>query len=117
MSSHIFPSAGSSPFWKQPVSSEAALPATGNTIGEVRVALDTDQLFEWDGSAWVEVKTDATSGVIGVLPVANGGTNSGAALNNDRIMRTTAGTIVEAAAITASRALVSDASGIPTHST
>jgi len=49
------------------------------------------------------------------LPVASGGTNSTSALNNGRIMKTLAGAIVEADAITASRLLVSDATGIPVH--
>ncbi len=54
-----------------------------------------------------------TTGVTGVLPVANGGTNSSAALNNNRVLQSSGGAMVEAAAITASRALASDANGIP----
>lgn len=59
---------------------------------------------------------DLTTDVTGVLPVANGGTNSSAALNNNRIIVTSAGAIVENAAITANRALASNASGIPVAS-
>lgn len=51
------------------------------------------------------------------IPVADGGTNSTTALNNNRIIRSSGGAIGEAAAITASRALVSDSNGIPTHAT
>lgn len=51
------------------------------------------------------------------LPINKGGTNSVTALNNNRVMQSSAGAIVEAAAITAARALISDANGIPTHST
>lgn len=47
------------------------------------------------------------------IPVADGGTNSTTALSNNRIMKSSGGAIVEAAAITASRALASDANGIP----
>lgn len=54
--------------------------------------------------------------VSGVLPVSNGGTNSSTTLVNSRILNTVSGAIVEAAAITASRALISDVDGIPTHS-
>lgn len=50
------------------------------------------------------------------LAVARGGTNSGTALNNNRVMQSSSGAIVEAAAITASRALASDANGIPVAS-
>lgn len=60
---------------------------------------------------------DLTAKVTGILPIANGGTNSSTALNNNRVMQSSAGKIVEAAAITASRALKSDANGIPVAST
>ena len=50
------------------------------------------------------------------LAVSRGGTNSGTALNNNRVMVSSSGAIVEAAAITASRALESDANGIPVAS-
>lgn len=47
------------------------------------------------------------------VTIADGGTNSSAALNNNRVMQSSSGAIVEAAAITANRALISDANGIP----
>lgn len=50
------------------------------------------------------------------LSVSRGGTNSGTALNNNRVMKSSGGAVVEASAITPARALVSDANGIPTHS-
>lgn len=71
-----------------------------------------------DGTASHVVINDG-SGVMSSeaqLAVSRGGTNSGAALNNNRVMKSSGGAIVEAAAITASRALISDANGIPTHS-
>ncbi|MDG0815834.1 tail fiber domain-containing protein [Bdellovibrio svalbardensis] len=52
----------------------------------------------------------------GVLPIARGGTNSSTALVGNRVMASSGTAIVEAAAITANRALISNASGIPTHS-
>jgi microcystin-dependent protein len=52
----------------------------------------------------------------GVLPIARGGTNSGTTLNNNRVMISSGGAIVENAAITASRALASDANGLPVAS-
>lgn len=57
-----------------------------------------------------------TAAVTGVLPIANGGTNSLTALNNNRVMISSSSAIVEAAAITAARALVSDSNGIPVAS-
>lgn len=56
------------------------------------------------------------SEVTGVLPIANGGTNSSTSLNNNRIMQSVSGAIVEASGITSGRVLISDANGIPTHS-
>lgn len=49
----------------------------------------------------------------GTLSIAKGGTNSTTALNNNRVMKSSGGSIVEAAAITANKALASDANGIP----
>jgi len=57
-----------------------------------------------------------TSGVSGVLPIANGGTNSSTSLNNNRIMVSSGGAVVEEAAITANRALASNSNGLPVAS-
>lgn len=59
---------------------------------------------------------DASKITTGTLPIARGGTNATTALNNNRIMQSFAGSIVEANAITANRALISDSNGIPTQS-
>lgn len=65
----------------------------------------------------ISSQVSLTTGVTGTLPVGNGGTNSSTALNNNRVMKSSGGAIVEAAAITASRALVSDVNGIPVAAT
>lgn len=39
--------------WKDPVANMAALPALGNTSGDVRVTLDTGSMWEWAGSSWI----------------------------------------------------------------
>jgi hypothetical protein len=57
-----------------------------------------------------------TLGWTGILSIVRGGTNSNTALSNNRVMQSSGGAIVEAAAITASRALESDANGIPVAS-
>jgi hypothetical protein len=64
----------------------------------------------------ISADIDLTADVSGILPIANGGTNSNTALNDNRVMKSSGGAIVEAAAITVNRALISDASGIPTQS-
>jgi len=50
---------------------------------------------------------------ITTLPIANGGTNSSTTLNNNRVMISSSGNIVEASSITANSALVSDGNGLP----
>jgi hypothetical protein len=38
--------------WKAPVANAAALPSSNNTSGDVRVALDTGTLWEFNGTSW-----------------------------------------------------------------
>lgn len=88
--------------------------------------MDTLTLTSSDGSVLidgdattdtVDFTIDAGSIETGVLPIAHGGTNSSAALNDNRVMISSGDAIVEAAAITANRAVVSDANGIPISAT
>lgn len=51
------------PGWKAPGANLAALPATGNTAGDARIALDSGYTYYWSGSAW------AQSGGYGTLNV------------------------------------------------
>ena len=64
----------------------------------------------------LQAALDAKEPTITTLPISKGGTNSGAALNNNRIAVSSGGAIVEAAAITASKMLKSNANGIPVAS-
>lgn len=54
--------------------------------------------------------------VTGIASIARGGTNSSTSLNNNRIMKSSSGSIVESAAITGNKTLVSDSNGIPVAS-
>lgn len=45
------PLVGASPYWGDPVASAVMLPASGS-LGEVRLTLDTGNLYYWDGAAW-----------------------------------------------------------------
>ena len=54
-----------------------------------------------------------TADVSGILPVANGGTNSSTALNNNRIMVSSGGSIVEAAALTDGQLLIGSTGAAP----
>lgn len=54
-----------------------------------------------------------TTDVTGILPIANGGTNSSAALANNRIMVSNGGAIVEAAALTNGQLLIGSTGAAP----
>jgi hypothetical protein len=55
----------------------------------------------------------ASSEVAGTLPISNGGTNSSTALNNDRIMVSSSGAIVESAVLTNGQLLIGSTSSSP----
>ena len=44
--------------WRAPVSTYAALPGTGNQNGDVRLTLDTDRAFAWNGGSWQALAVD-----------------------------------------------------------
>lgn len=58
-----------------------------------------------------------SAAVTGILPIANGGTNSSTTLNSNRFIVSSGGAIVEAAAVTASKVVVSDTNGLPAAAT
>lgn len=55
--------------WRGPVPSAVNLPVGGNTPGDVIVTLDTQTLYEWNGTSWIAVATPgaaiALDGLIG----------------------------------------------------
>jgi hypothetical protein len=66
---------------------------------------------------YIKAKADVVyAPIFTILSIAKGGTNSSTTLLNNRIMQSSGGAIVEASAITPTRALISDANGIPTQS-
>ena len=38
--------------WQAPVDAVANLPTTDNSIGDVRLAIDTESIYYWDGDSW-----------------------------------------------------------------
>jgi len=44
--------------WKAPVATFAALPATSNTVGDVRLTKDTNRAYEWTGAGWSALAVD-----------------------------------------------------------
>lgn len=93
--------------------------ATAATANSFALRDSSGDLFAtvFHGSGASLTSIPLTTGVTGVLPIANGGTNSATTLNNNRVMKSSGGAVVEATAITANRAVVSDANGIPVHAT
>lgn len=85
------------------------LASNRETVVLVYNVADTD----WKIATRSRTIADLTQ-VTGVLPIANGGTNSSTALSNNRIVTSQVGALKEAAAITAGRLLKSDTNGIPT---
>ncbi len=51
-------------FWKDPVASFAALPASGNTVGDVRLVTDIGRAFSWNGVGWVALAVDENGNMI-----------------------------------------------------
>lgn len=92
----------------------ADLPGGTGTVSSV--ALTVPAFLSVAGSPITSSGTLAVSFSGSAIPIANGGTNSTTALNNNRVMKSSGGSIVEAAAITANRALSSDSNGIPVAS-
>jgi len=71
-------STASSVYWKAPVTTYTALPASGNSKGDGRVTLDTNRAFLWSGTAWTPVSVDqngnlAVSGALTVASIAASG--------------------------------------------
>lgn len=58
--------------------------------------------------------TLSATGSVGVTSIANGGTNSSTALNNNRIMISSGGAIVEHSALTNKQIAIYNANGLPT---
>lgn len=73
-------------------------------------------LLTWDNVKAV-TGTFTTATLTTPLTIASGGTNSSTTLNSNRFIISSSGKIVEASAVAASKALVSDANGLPTAST
>lgn len=94
-----------------------ALVSNGSGVISVSSVTSTELSYLSGVTSAIQTQIDSKEPSFTTLSISKGGTNSATSLNNNRIMQSSAGAIVEAAAITAARALISDANGIPTHST
>jgi hypothetical protein len=68
---------------------------------------------EYSAKKYAQDAAASAASIATPIPIASGGTNSTTALSNNRVMQSSAGKISEAAAITANRAITSDANGVP----
>jgi hypothetical protein len=92
---------------------------TGINANKISSGIVSNTEFDYlDGlSSNIQTQLNGKEPSITTLTIAKGGTNSGTALNNNRNIVSSGGAIVESAAITANRALISDTNGLPTQST
>jgi hypothetical protein len=99
---------------KEPVSKAVYI----NEDGQVKSSSVSDVELEYLSGATssIQDQLDDKESSIETLPVSKGGTGSSTTLNNNRIIKSLDGNIVESAEITPSRAVISDSNGIPTHS-
>lgn len=75
MPSNVYSSFFSS--WKPPVASVAALPTGGNTSGDARITKNTDDIYVWNGSAWVLVAGPSLPSVLYIgEPITSGTAHS-----------------------------------------
>lgn len=76
---------GGSAFYKDPVPSFSALPLVGNSDGDVRLTLDTHQLYSWNAgiSSWVQISggSGLTLGNVGNAPNPQAASLVGSQLN------------------------------------
>lgn len=86
---------------------------TDLTVAQVNTMLGT--VTNVTGSGNIASSGGATPNITftGVLPIANGGTNSSAALNNNRIIVSSGSAIVEAAALTNGQLLIGSTGAAP----
>lgn len=81
-----------------------------SALGAGIAHIDADGVFS---SSTINLATDTY--LVGTLPISRGGTNSNVALNNNRVMVSVAGAIVENAALLPNgKILFTDANGLPT---
>lgn len=95
--------------------------ASPTFVGMTLTGLAPSRIVRTDGSfglttGAVDLAGGATE-VTGVLPIANGGTNSGAALSNNRIMVSSGGAIVESAALGNGELFIGSAGNLPVAGT
>lgn len=87
---------------------------SANTIGVLAdVATGSAVISGGIGATPMWGKIDLTAAVSGVLPIVNGGTNSGTPLNNNRIMVSSVGAIVEASALANGQLLIGSTGAAP----
>lgn len=84
-----------------------------NGSGVISASTGTGFVRATAGTPSYQAAISLTADVSGVLPIANGGTNSSTALVNNRIMISSAGAIVVNPALAAGRAIYTDINGLP----
>lgn len=120
--------------WKAPVANYASLPASGNSNGDTRVALDTSDQWTWNGSAWVSPTAGAIAltnsqifvgnasnvatsvAMSGDATIANTGavTIANSAITNAKVSASAAIAFSKMEALASARLIVGSAGNVPT---
>lgn len=116
VNNRVFQSSGGAIVEAAAITASRALVSDTNGIPTHATTTTTEIDYVSGVTSAIQTQLNGKEPTITVLPIAKGGTNSSTALLNNRVLQSSSGSLVEAAAITASRALISDANGIPTHS-
>ena len=86
---------------------------TGNTLAKGTLSSGDSSITVTNGAGTIALAVNASNITTGTLSVANGGTNSSTALNNNQMMVSSSGKIVEAGAMTNGQLLIGSTSASP----
>lgn len=89
--------------------------SASTTLSKLAAAASGNALLSGTTPSWGKI--GLTTHVSGTLPIANGGTNSSTALNNNRIMESNGGAIVERAAMTNGQLIIGSTGANPASAT
>ena len=100
------------------VTANTATLVTDNTgVPSLTSGTTANRLLRTDGTTISFSQADLTTDITGILPVANGGTNSSTVLNNNRIMISGGDAIIEAPALSDGQLLIGSSAAAPVAST
>lgn len=110
-------SAGGAIVENAPIASNRALVSSLNGLPTESVTTDTELSYVNGVTSSIQTQLNAKEPTITVLPISKGGTNSSTALNNNRIIESNGGAIVERAALTNGQLIIGSTGANPVNAT